>query len=75
MGLKGPKGFQIVPNWSQKLGGAFGTAGKPYLDQLARQRGAGGAQALNLGAKLVPKGPLDEAKGWNLAETWRRGRF
>ena len=53
--------------WLEKrLGRA---AGKAYVDQFVPQRGAGGAQVPNLGAKLVPRAPLDEAKGGNLAKT------
>ena len=51
---------------------AGGGAGKAYVNQVAPQSGAGGAQVSNLGAKLVPRAPLDEAKGGNLAKTSRK---
>ena len=57
------------------LEGAWGAAWKAYVDQVALQRGAGGAQGPNSGAKLAPRGPLEEAKGGNLAKTSRKLRF
>ena len=57
------------------LEGAWGAAWKAYVDQVALQRGAGGGQGPNLGAKLAPRGALDEAKGGNLAKRSRKLRF
>ena len=45
------------------------------MDQVPLQRGAGRVQGPNLGAKLAPRGALDEAKGGNLAKTSRKWRF